>query len=152
MEIKRRTDYAIRMLISIAKHNSQEPLSINQISKDDEVPYQFARSIQHDLVIAGLLKTVRGAHGGSMLARPAAEISLFQIVRALQGPLAFSPCELDPLWCQRFEYCSVHDVWQELDEIIRVRLEAVSVEELVRNAENLNPIHQNALENSAAKS
>lgn len=130
MEIKRRTDYAIRMLLSIAENGGSEPLSISQISKDDEVPYQFARSIQHDLVLAGLLKTIRGAHGGSMLAKPAAEISLYDVVRALQGPLAFSPCELDPAWCQRFAHCSVHDVWQDLDKMIHERLQAVSIEDL----------------------
>jgi len=148
MEIKRRTDYAIRMLISIAGHKSQEPLSINQISKDDKVPYQFARSIQHDLVLAGLLVTVRGSHGGSMLAKPAPEISLFDIVRALQGPLAFSPCELDPTWCQRFEFCSVHEVWQNLDKEIRGRLESISLEELVKNTKRIDHVRFDEPESS----
>jgi len=131
MEIKRRTDYAIRMLLTMAKHDSFEPLSISQISRSDEVPYQFARSIQHDLAQAGILTTTRGAHGGSRLAKPADQISLFDIVRAMQGPLVFSPCEIDPSWCQRFESCTVHNVWTKLDNEIRDQLQAITLKELV---------------------
>jgi len=137
MEIKRRTDYAIRMMISVAKHDSTGPLSINQISKDDDVPYQFARSIQHDLVHAGLLATIRGAHGGSKLARPASQITLLDIVRAMQGSPAFSPCELDPGWCQRFGSCSVHEIWFQLDEVIQKRLQAVSLEHLAQSSRSV---------------
>ncbi|MCL2882353.1 MAG: Rrf2 family transcriptional regulator [Coriobacteriia bacterium] len=137
MEIKRRTDYAIRMLLTMAKHDNREPISISQVSRTDEVPYQFARSIQHDLAQAGLLTTTRGAHGGSRLAKPASQISLFDIVRAMQGPLVFSPCEVDPTWCERFVRCSVHDVWKQLDEEIRGQLEAVTLEELVKSQAKL---------------
>ena len=133
MEIKRRTDYAIRMLLTMAKRDNREPLSISQVSRSDQVPYQFARSIQHDLAQAGILTTTRGAHGGSRLAKPADQVSLFDIVRAMQGPLVFSPCEVDPTWCERFEYCSVHDVWKGLDESIRTQLEAVTLDELVKS-------------------
>jgi len=130
MEIKRRTDYAIRMLLTIAGHNNREPLSISQVSKSDKVPYQFARSIQHDLAQAGLLTTTRGAHGGSRLAKPAEKITLFDIVRAMQGPLVFSPCGIDPGWCERFNYCTVHNVWNKLDVEIRHQLEVVTLKDL----------------------
>ncbi|MCL2331937.1 MAG: Rrf2 family transcriptional regulator [Actinomycetia bacterium] len=151
MEIKRRTDYAIRMMLSIAKHGNQSPLSINQISKSDDVPYQFARSIQHDLVQAGLLKTIRGAHGGSMLAKPADQISLFDVVATMQGPPVFSPCELDPSWCQRFGVCSVHEVWHQLDVEIRTRLQAISLDYLVRNLKDVNLCFQGKVLDSVEK-
>ncbi|MCL2332245.1 MAG: Rrf2 family transcriptional regulator [Actinomycetia bacterium] len=139
MEIKRRTDYAIRMMISVARYTGEKPLSISQISKEDEVPYQFARSIQHDLVQAGLLATIRGARGGNRLAKPAGQISLYDIVRAMQGPMTFSPCENDPAWCQRFGVCTVHGIWEELDADIRQRLKKVSLEQLVADQAKFNP-------------
>ena len=133
MMIKRRTDYAIRMMIRVAKSGDHDPLSINQISKDDDVPYQFARSIQHDLTQARLLKTIRGAHGGSLLAKPADKISLFDIVDSVQGPLVFTPCELDPDYCCRFRFCSVHEVWHRLDTEIQAQLSAISLLSLIQD-------------------
>ncbi|MCL2655185.1 MAG: Rrf2 family transcriptional regulator [Coriobacteriia bacterium] len=133
MEIKRRTDYAIRMLLTMANHDNREPLSISQVSRSDQVPYQFARSIQHDLAQAGILTTTRGAHGGSQLAKPSEKVTLLDIVWAMQGPLVFSPCEVDPGWCERFEYCSVHNIWKKLDDDIREQLEAITLEDLVKS-------------------
>jgi len=129
MEIKRRTDYAIRMLLSIAQRNDNKPSSIKEISRRDEVPYQFARSIQYDLVQAGLLKTTRGARGGSMLARPADQISLLDIVEATQGPLMFSQCESDPEFCTRIS-CPVRNVWIDLAKDLRERLGAIRLNQL----------------------
>jgi len=136
MMIKRRTDYAIRMMIRVARCGEHDPLSINQISKEDDVPYQFARSIQHDLTQARLLKTIRGAHGGSLLAKPADEISLFDIVDSVQGPLVFTPCELDPECCGRFCFCSVHEVWHRLDTELHAQLAAISLLSLARDFGN----------------
>ena len=133
MEIKRRTDYAIRMLLSIAKRDTQRPLSVKEISARDDVPYQFARSIQYDLVRAGLITTTRGMHGGSVLAKPPEEISLLDIIEATQGPPMFSQCETDPDWCARI-HCPVREVWSELGNDIRRRLKSIHLGQLTQRS------------------
>jgi Rrf2 family protein len=90
-------------------------------------------------VHAGLLRTIRGAHGGNRLAKQAEAISLYDIVCAMQGPMAFSPCEHDPTWCQRFGTCSVHGIWEELDAEIRSRLEKVSLAQMVKDRVKFEP-------------
>lgn len=116
MEVKRRTDYAIRMMARMAL-NPGNPMSVSVMSAADDVPYQFARAIQRDLSQAGLIKVIRGARGGAILARPAEEISIYEIFEATQGDVRCSPCTRDNNWCPRAKGCSFHDMWHELDDM-----------------------------------
>jgi len=70
MEVSRRTDYAIRMLLQLARSDG-EPISVRALAEAQDVPYAFARGIQRGLVSAGLVESRRGTHGGIILARPA---------------------------------------------------------------------------------
>jgi Rrf2 family protein len=67
---------------------------------------------------AELVTTRRGAHGGIVLARPAAEITLRDIADAMQGDVACSVCSRDAEWCDRMTTCSVHSVWREVDSMV----------------------------------
>lgn len=104
------------MMVRLAK-SAGEPLSVKTMSDHDDVPYQFARAIQRDLATAGLIKVVRGARGGAVLARSAEEIHLLEIVLATQGHPHSSVCVLDDEWCDRMGGCAVHQVWAQLDSI-----------------------------------
>jgi Rrf2 family protein len=117
MEITRRTDYAIRILMELAKGGEGATISVRSIADRQQVPYAFARGIQRDLVVADLVRSRRGATGGISLARPAAEISLLDVIQAVQGPIATSMCTTDPGWCARMGGCSVHSVWREADRL-----------------------------------
>ena len=91
MDITRRCDYACRILRA-AYRSKDAYVSVSGIAEAEDIPYAFARSIQHDLVKAGLIKTVRGARGGLMLACDPAEITMLDILEALQGPVSISAC------------------------------------------------------------
>lgn len=121
MEVKRRTDYAIRMMMRMASSHG-DPMSVKSMSEKDDVPYQFARAIQRDLASADLIRVVRGARGGAILARSADEISLYDIVRATQGEPTSSICVLDDTWCDRMGGCAAHQAWSGLDQITRAYL------------------------------
>ena len=117
MEVTRRTDYAIRLLLELAR-NGGGPLSVRELAERQGVPYAFARGIQRELVHADLVVSRRGAQGGIALARPAAEITLFDIATATQGDVSCSVCSRDPKWCDRMSGCEVHEVWREVDSIV----------------------------------
>jgi Rrf2 family protein len=117
VEVTRRTDYAIRILLELARVGGG-PLSVRELAERQGVPYAFARSIQRELVEAKLVTTRRGAHGGITLARPAAEITLRDIADAMQGDVACSVCSRDPQWCDRMSGCEVHQVWSEIDSMV----------------------------------
>ena len=84
MEVSRRTDYAIRMLLELARSDGA-PISVRSLAESQDVPYAFARGIQRELVAAGLVESRRGAHGGIVLARPAERISLLRCRRGDAG-------------------------------------------------------------------
>ena len=117
MEVSRRTDYAIRILLELARSDG-EPLSVRALAETQDVPYAFARGIQRELVASGLVESRRGAHGGIFLARPAEMISLLEVVEAMQGAPSCSVCTSDPGWCKRVGGCAVHGVWSEADKLV----------------------------------
>jgi len=117
VEITRRTDYAIRMLVALAG-DDECPISVRTLSEREGVPYAFARTVQRDLVAAELVVAHRGASGGLCLARPATDITLLEIVAATQGEPSVAVCASDPEWCGRSGSCATHKVWCGANEVL----------------------------------
>ena len=90
MRVSAKADYGIRALIELAgfEEESGAPVRRDQLGAAQDIPVAFLENILLELKRAGLVRSVRGQQGGFHLARPAAEISLAEIVRALDGPLA----------------------------------------------------------------
>jgi Rrf2 family protein len=130
MEITRRTDYAIRILMELARSDGG-PVSVRTLATSQEVPYAFARGIQRDLAAAGIVESRRGAAGGAVLARPASDISLLDVARATQTNTSCSVCTNDPTWCNRMGGCSVHRVWREADDMMTGYLGSKSLAGLI---------------------
>lgn len=126
MEISRRTDYALRILLDLARSGG-EPVSVRTIAGRQEVPYAFARGIGRELASAGLAESSRGVNGGLVLARSPDEISVLQVVEAMQGPVSCAVCTNDPGWCKRMGACSVHGVWSGADEMLKKYLGSKSL-------------------------
>ena len=69
MDLSRKTDYALRILAELIRHDGKTVLSVRTAAKKNDVPYSFARSIQHDLTLAGIIQSTRGARGGMKLVK-----------------------------------------------------------------------------------
>jgi len=130
MEITRRTDYALR-LIAILVENQGNPLSVREAATAQEVPYAFARSIQHDLVLAGLVTSVRGAAGGMLLACDPQKLTLLDLIEAVQGQVSVSICATEEDWCSREKKCSFHPVWEGANILLKDYFSSVSIKELI---------------------
>ena len=114
-----RTDYAIRLMCEIAKLGSGERDTVRRTADTVSVPYDYARTIARDLVSAGLLKSRRGVGGGIELARPAEDISILDVMKAMDDQASLSLCTADPSICGRSDTCAVHvGVWRGLDVLI----------------------------------
>jgi Rrf2 family protein len=127
MEITRRTDYAVRIMRTIAECKTEGPISVRAIAEEDGVPYQFARRISYDLTGAGLIKVTRGARGGAVLAYPAKDITIYDIVKVGQGEPISSRCTYGEDWCDHENDCSVRSCWEKLDEIVVKYLKGVTL-------------------------
>ncbi len=86
MRISARTDYAVRVLVSLAADASR-PLTCESIAAQQQIPYRFLKSVVRDLRVAGLVRSQRGCEGGYWLGREAREITLADVVAAVDGEL-----------------------------------------------------------------
>jgi Rrf2 family protein len=130
VEITRKTDYAIRLIAALIIQDGK-PLSVREAAEAQNVPYTFARSIQHDLVLAGFVRSLRGTHGGMLLAKDPDKLTLLELIEAVQGPVSVAVCAASPNWCDREQGCRFHPVWEGANDIIRDYLSSVTIKELL---------------------
>jgi len=116
MEISRRTDYGIRLILDLAGLPDGKRASTLEIAERQNIPAPFLAKIISQLSLSGLVATHRGAGGGVMLARPAAEINLLQVIEALDGPVRLNRCVVDPGMCSQDQTCPVHRVWARVQD------------------------------------
>ena len=130
MEITRRTDYAIRLIAALLQKDGV-PFSVREAAELQDVPYAFARSIQHDLVQQGIVKSLRGARGGMVLNVDPEGFTLFELIEIVQGPVSVAICTNDEDWCPRSQTCQFHKVWEGANEIMKNYLSSVSIKDLL---------------------
>lgn len=115
MQLTRSADYAVRAMLDVATESSpqQGRARTHEIAQRQDIPPALLAKLVPLLVRAGLLDSQRGARGGLFLAREASEISLLEIIEAIEGPIALNRCTTDPPQCERTQDCPVHPVWQQ---------------------------------------
>jgi Rrf2 family protein len=115
MQITRQADYALRAMLYLAREypNKDQRAATSKIAEEQEIPASFLAKIISQLSIAGLIQTSRGAKGGVRLARKPEEISLLDVVEAIDGPISLNECVDDPSVCSFGDNCPIHDVWCE---------------------------------------
>ncbi|MGH2401733.1 MAG: RrF2 family transcriptional regulator [Candidatus Limnocylindria bacterium] len=137
MKISTRTEYGIRVLVTLARLGDEDAcLSLTEIAKREKLPHAYLEQLVGDLRRAGIVSATRGQSGGYRLARPAAEIPMTDAVRALEGPLLEMPCAgaEDLEHCDRPQPCSVHEVFQRVYESLSLSLGATNLAEVVATA------------------
>ncbi len=129
MDITRRSDYACRILRALCTHEG-EFRSVAEIAKEEDIPYSFARSIQHDLVKAGMLRTERGARGGVTMAVKCADVTLYDVMTTVQDSFGIAPCSQDPQYCEKSTCCQYHSIWCKADAMIADYFKSITLADL----------------------
>ncbi|GAA4877727.1 Rrf2 family transcriptional regulator [Kitasatospora terrestris] len=133
MHISAKADYATRALVELAC-DTERPLTCEAIASSQEIPFRFLKSVVGDLRRAGLVRSQRGCEGGYWLGRPAADITLLDVVRAVDGELITLRGE--PL--SGLAYPGPADalpgIWREVEERAGEVLAGTTVEALVRRS------------------
>jgi Rrf2 family protein len=104
--------------------------SLHDIGQAQEIPESFLAKILQILVHAGLAVSQRGAHGGFALARPAEQITMRDVIEAVDGPISVNLCTLDPEECERSGNCEVHKAWLRAQEQLMDVLGGVTLSSL----------------------
>jgi len=115
MQIKRETDYAIRCVYYLAG-KEQDVVMMDEIAAEMEIPKSFAAKILQKLVRAGIVSSFQGIKGGFRLARAADEITLYDVIRVIEGPLSLNVCTEDAAACDLSRSCKVHPFWVRVRE------------------------------------
>jgi Rrf2 family protein len=137
MEISRRTDYGVRVILDLAALPDGARASTHEIAERQNIPSPFLAKIISQLSLSGLVTTYRGAGGGVMLARPASNISLLHVLEALDGPLRLNRCVIQPGLCPRDGHCPVHDIWARAQSELTHLLSSTYFDELVETDGNV---------------
>ena len=136
LKINRQTDYAVRVLLALAKRGEDARLSSREIQREMLIPIALISRIVAQLARAGLVKTFPGRDGGLMLPRPAAQITLRHVVEAFEGPILLSECleakgEDD---CPFRTNCPVSPKWGRVQVAMLREMDAITFESLAQEA------------------
>lgn len=133
MRLSSMTDYAVVTMCAAARHCGSARVSASDLAEETGLPVPTVQKLVSLLSRAGLLRSVRGAGGGLKLARPAAAITLADIVEAVEGPIALTACvEAGRHDCGLEECCNVRPHWGVVNETLRGALAGVPLTQLAQ--------------------
>ena len=134
MRLTARSEYGLLALIDLGGRYGDGPVSAREVSERQCIPAKFLEQLLGALRKAGLVSAMRGAHGGFSLTREPSQISVLEIVEALEGPLAPTSCDGGSL-CGRSGACAAAGVWAKATDALRDVFETTTLADLsVRQA------------------
>lgn len=131
MKLTRTTDYALRILIHLAK--SQEPKTMRDLVLELHIPYNNVMKIVQRLSKSKLLLTRQGKGGGIMLGSPAKSITLLSVIQVIDGPTELSSCGTGSGSCELTDHCQLRHVFSHIQSQINDIFESVTVEQIAFN-------------------
>ena len=131
MKLSTRVRYGTRALVDLATHYGEPPQLIKEIARRQAISQHYLEQIIIVLKSAGLVKSIRGAKGGIILAKPPSSIRLSDIMNALEGSTAPVECVDDAAACNRSSFCVMRDVWVEMKGAIDGVLEKKTLQNMV---------------------
>jgi Rrf2 family protein len=130
MQITRQADYAVRAVLHLAR-NGETRTATSVIAEEQKIPPSFLAKIISQLSIAGLLHTSRGARGGVTLARDPKEITLLEVIEAIDGPIQLNECVGETGVCTFDANCPLRPVWCEAQEELVGRLKGTNFADML---------------------
>jgi len=131
MQITRQADYATRAILYLARHRNGKRVATSKVAKEQKIPSSFLAKIISQLSVAGLLRTSRGAHGGISLARHPAQITLLEVIEAIDGPIRLNDCVERQDVCAFENNCPIQSVWCAAQDELVTKLRNANFAELI---------------------
>lgn len=134
LRLSKKADYALMAMKHLAQQDRLGSASAREIAEQYNIPLELMAKVLQRLVRRGLLASTQGTHGGYMLRRPAALISVADVIEAIDGPVTITACSTDNDDCDQFERCSIRDPLWQIRERIAMALGTVSMAEMADDA------------------
>jgi len=131
MQITRQADYAVRAVLYLSRKGNTQRSATSTVAQEQHIPPSFLAKIISQLSIAGLLHTSRGARGGVTLAREPQDITLLEVIEAIDGPIQLNECAGENGTCTYDNECPLRSIWCDAQEDLVKRLKGTTFDQLL---------------------
>ena len=127
--------YGTRLMLNLAHkyNNGNDAIILKNVSDDEEISIRYLEQIIIPLKINKLVKSIRGAGGGYILARHPSNIKLNEILSSLEGTMSLVECVEDHEYCERISNCAAHEIWKEASFMLKDYFDNLTLQDLVDN-------------------
>jgi len=139
LRLSKKADYALLSMRHLAAHHDRGAMSSRELAETYDIPTELLAKVLQKLVRGRLLLSVQGIKGGYALARPAAQISVADVIQAVDGPLTVTACSDTDHSCDQYSKCNIRDPLHRIKDRIVAALAATSVAELAADIAALPP-------------
>ena len=125
--------YGTRLMVNLARHynSGHKAVILKSVAAEEEISIRYLEQIIIPLKIYKLVKSIRGAGGGYTLARKPSEITVCQILEALEGSCGLVDCVDDEDFCDRVPSCAAYDIWKEASRRLKDYFQSVTLESVL---------------------
>ncbi|MBO4520088.1 MAG: Rrf2 family transcriptional regulator [Alphaproteobacteria bacterium] len=133
MKISTKGRYGLRILLDLALYGQDAPRLMKEIADSQQISEKYISRLILPLNEAGFITSFRGAKGGLKLAKSPKEISLLEIVEAMEGRLAIVDCVFDKDFCPKSDNCSACKIWSSLNKKIRKQMAEITLKDVLKS-------------------
>jgi Rrf2 family cysteine metabolism transcriptional repressor len=131
MRLSPAAELAIRGVVVLANRHGDGPTTLKAICAARDLPKQYLVKLFSSLAKADIVTAIRGKRGGYVLSREPKQITVLEVIEAVEGPIALNFCQHTPPKCEEYR-CRLRPVWTELQGIVRGKLSAVTIGDCVK--------------------
>lgn len=139
LRISKLTDYAILVMVELNAYHG-EVMNAHALAEHSHVELPTVSKVLKLLTRAGLVRSFRGINGGYSVDRPAREISVAEIISAIEGPIAMTECSVEPGLCSQEAVCSLRSNWRRISAAVARAMEGVTLAEMSRPISKFEPV------------
>jgi len=132
MQITRAGEYGVQGLMHLARRNPGQRTMLDEVSREEHIPKSFLAKIFQHLARAGLVHSIRGSGGGFALAKSPSEISVLEIIEAVEGKILFQRCRMDKPDCEHAGGCALCGLFERAQDGIKDVLTSTTLQDLIQ--------------------
>ncbi len=148
MKLTSKGRYGVSAMVDLSNHGAEEqPITLAAISERQFISLSYLEQLFRALRLGGLVRSIRGPGGGYLLTRPASEITVADVIRAVNEPIRTTMCENAIRGCHRGQRCDTHQLWEAMGQYIYRFLDAVTIQMVCDKEVALNTLELGPVEN-----
>ncbi len=131
MKLSTRSRYGTRLMLCLAENYGNGPMLLRTISENEAISLKYLEQLIIPLRVAGLVKSIRGAKGGYLLAKDPKEIKLIDFLDPLEGSMNMVECTQSPEICHRASFCKARELWCDLQKVLDSKINALTLADIM---------------------